>query len=152
MHGLRGVLKVFSYTEPREAILDYQPWLLGETRDPVNIEAGQRHGKSLIVAIPGVDSPESARAWVGRKIRIERSRLPAAGEGSYYWTDLIGLEARTRQGISLGRVAKMMETGANDVMVIVGDRERLVPFVPGRYVLEVNMDEGWLEVDWDPEF
>jgi 16S rRNA processing protein RimM len=152
VHGVRGRVKVFSYTEPREAIFQYQPWRLGDATEPVEVIDGRRHGKALLAALPGVDSPERARSLVGSEIRVRREQLPDPGEQQYYWADLLGLEVRTPDGESLGRIERMMETGANDVMVVTGDRERLVPFVLGRYVRQVNLEDGFLEVDWDPEF
>lgn len=152
VHGVRGWVKVHSYTEPREAILDYAPWLVGETRDEIVVEDGRRHGKTVLARLPGVTNPEAARDWVGREIAVRRSQLPATEEGSFYWSDLVGLEVHTPDGQRLGRVERMMETGANDVMVVSGDRERLIPFVTGEFVKDVDLDAGRIEVDWDPEF
>ena len=152
VHGVRGWVKIFSYTDPREAILDYAPWLVGETREEVRVDDGQRHGKTVLAHLPGVDTPEQARAWVGREIAVRRSQLPEAEAGHYYWSDLLGLEVHTTAGDVLGRVERMMETGANDVMVVAGERERLIPFVSGEFVKEVDLAAGRIEVDWDPEF
>ncbi len=151
VHGLKGWVKVHSHTDPREAILDYQPWLLGEDQREVRIAGGQPHGKTLIAALPGVDGPEQARALVGQVIRFPRGALPESGEGSWYWSDLVGLEVINRDGISLGRVIKMIETGANDVMVLAGERERLVPFVNEQVVRSVDLDNGTIHVDWHPD-
>jgi 16S rRNA processing protein RimM len=152
VHGVHGRVKVFSYTEPREAIFAYQPWRVGDSAEPMEIIEGRRHGKTLLAVLPGVENPEQARRLVGSEIRVRREQLPDPGEQSYYWADLLGLEVRTTGGEALGRIERMMETGANDVMVVSGDRERLVPFVPGRYVRRVDLEEGFLEVDWDPDF
>lgn len=135
-----------------EAILQYQPWLLGEEKKPVKIEDGRVQGKGLAVLLPGFEDREQAAALVGTQIFVGRDQLPATAKNEYYWSDLEGLEVKTTLGQSLGRVAKLMETGANDVLVVRGDRERLVPFVQGQYVTRVDLEGGVIEVDWDPEF
>lgn len=154
VHGLRGWVKVYSYTDPREAILDYQPWRLGapgEAAREVRLERGQPHGKTLIVALPGVETSEQGRALVGQEIRFPRSELPEAGKDSWYWSDLIGLSVVNDEGVSLGTVKQMIETGANDVMVLQGERERLVPFVNERVVKSVDLDAREIRVDWHPD-
>lgn len=158
VHGLKGWVKVFSYTEPREAILAYQPWWIAARGDAgggegraVRVERGQPHGKTVIAALPGVGTPEQARALVGREIRVRRDQLPATEAGSWYWNDLIGLDVVNLEGTPLGRVEKMIETGANDVMVLAGERERLVPFVNGQVVHAVDLDQGLIRVDWHPD-
>lgn len=152
VHGLKGWIKVHSWTQPREAILEYQPWLLGEGLEPVRILEGQVHGKGLIARLPGVDDREQALALVRQEISVRREQLPALDSDSYYWADLEGLEVATEGGQPLGRIARMMETGANDVMIVAGDRERLIPFVPGEYVKQVDLHAGRVIVDWDPDF
>lgn len=151
VHGIRGWVKVHSFTQPVEAILEYRPWLMGEELEAVEIRAGRPQGKTLVAQLPGVEDPEAARAWVGKTIAVERARLPGLPRDSYYWADLEGLEVRTVAGQVLGRVATLIETGANDVLVVRGERERLIPFVPGRYVKRVALQAGLIEVDWDPE-
>lgn len=154
VHGLKGWVKVHSYTDPREAILDYQPWRLGapgEAAREVHLERGQPHGKTLIAALPGVETPEQGRALVGQEIRFPRSELPEAGKDSWYWSDLIGLSVVNEEGVSLGTVKQMIETGANDVMVLEGERERLVPFVNERVVKSVDLDAQEIRVDWHPD-
>ncbi len=78
--------------------------------------------------------------------------MPASEDGSWYWMDLIGLQVVTTGGVVLGQVTGLVETGANDVLVVQGERERLVPFVIDQYVKRVDLDAGLIEVDWDPEF
>lgn len=146
---------MYSWTRPREGIFDYQPWLLGPEMTPVEVTAGQRHGKSLIASLPGVDSPEQARTLMRQTIAVRRDQLPPAEEGSYYWADLIGLDVVTTGGEALGAIARMMETGAHDVMVVRGGpdgRERLIPFVIDRFVKRVDLAGNRLEVDWDADW
>jgi 16S rRNA processing protein RimM len=152
VHGVKGWVKVHSWTRPMEAILQYQPWLLGEDKKPVKIIDGRKQGKGLAALLPGIDDRDQAATLVGSQIFARRDQLPATAEDEYYWSDLEGLEVTTTEGVLLGRVEKLMETGANDVLVIRGNREHLVPFVPGQYVKRVDLEGGVIEVDWDPEF
>ena len=152
VHGIKGWVKVHSWTRPMEAILGYQPWLLGNEQSPVEIIDGRKQGKGLVALIPGYEDRDQAASLVGQQIRVGRGDLPATAEGEFYWSDLEGLEVHTTSGEVLGRVERLMETGANDVLVIRGDREHLVPFVQGRYVKRVDLAAGLIEVDWDPEF
>lgn len=151
VHGLKGWVKVFSYTDPRSAILDYQPWrLVKEGGEPrvVTIERGQPHGKTIIAVLPGVTSPETARALIGSEIRLPRDDLPESEAGTWYWSDLQGLAVINREGVQLGTVKQMIETGANDVMVLAGERERLIPFVLERVVDRVDLAAREIHVDW----
>ena len=152
VHGIKGWVKVHSWTRPMEAILGYRPWLLGEQKSPVKIIDGRKQGKGLVALLPGFEDREQAIKLVGQQIFVERDQLPPTDEGEYYWTDLEGLEVHTTNGNVLGRVDRLMETGANDVLVIRGEREHLVPFVQGQYVKRVDLEGGLIEVDWDPEF
>lgn len=135
-----------------EAILQYQPWLLGEDKKPVRIVDGRKQGKGVAALLPGFEDREQAATLVGVQIFVRRDQLPATEKDEYYWSDLEGLEVKTTKGELLGRVEKLMETGANDVLVIRGNREHLVPFIQGQYVTRVDLEDGMIEVDWDPEF
>ncbi len=152
VHGIKGWVKVHSWTRPMEAILDYQPWLLGEQEKSVKILDGRKQAKGLVACLPGIEDREQAIALVGQQIFVRRDQMPATAENEYYWSDLEGLEVRTSKGELLGTVERLMETGANDVLVIRGQREHLVPFVQGQYVIRVDLDGGTIEVDWDPDF
>ena len=135
-----------------EAILEYQPWLLGEDKRPVKIIDGRKQGKGLAALLPGFEDREQAATLVGSQIFVGRDQLPATDDDEYYWSDLEGLEVHTTKGEVLGRVERLMETGANDVLVIRGEREHLVPFIQGQYITRVDLEDGLIEVDWDPEF
>jgi len=152
VHGIKGWVKVHSWTRPMEAILDYQPWLLGEDKRSVKIVDGRKQGKGMAALLPGYDNREQAVALVGQQIFVNRDQMPATASDEYYWSDLEGLEVHTTGGELLGRVERLMETGANDVLVIRGQREHLVPFIQGQYVTRVDLEGGVIEVDWDPEF
>jgi 16S rRNA processing protein RimM len=154
VHGLQGWVKLRSHTDPIDRILDYQPWLLrtrGSERAVAGVE-GRLQGKGLMVHLPGADDRDAAEALVGSEIWVDRERLPPAAPGEYYWIDLEGLEVVTVEGRALGRVHHMMATGANDVMAVHGDRERLIPFLQPDVVTAVDLEAGRITVDWDAEF
>lgn len=154
LFGVRGWVKVFSNTQPREGIANYSPWQLrlgNEWRSFV-VEQGQSQGKGVIVKLEGVDDRDAAAALMGADIAIWREQLPPPAEGEIYWADLEGLEVVTVAGQALGRVSHLLETGANDVLVVRGERERLIPFVRGQVVTDIDLDGGRLVVDWDPDF
>lgn len=152
--GVQGWVKIRSHTEPRDAIFRYQPWQLrtrGSERELRGV-SGKTQGQGLVARIPGVDTREAAEALIGSEIYVPRSVLPPAKPGEYYWVDLEGLAVSTVDGVELGTVSRVLPTGANDVLVVQGDRERLVPFVLEQYVVSVDLDAGRIVVDWDPEF
>lgn len=154
LFGVKGWIKVFSFTEPRENIGAYPCWHLelDGQRLAVRVEACQAHGKGVVAKLAGMEDRDEAAPWVGAQISVPRAELPAPEPGRYYWADLEQLEVRTTGGISLGRVDHLLTTGAHDVMVVRGERERLIPFVTGQTVQEVDLDRGVIIVDWEPEF
>ena|SRR6056297_1591205 len=154
LFGVRGWVKLWSYTDPARNLLDYRDIELGQggAWRKTRLVEGRPHGEGLVGRFEGAADRDSAAALVGAELAVPRERLPATGEGEYYWADLVGLEVVNREGVGLGRVERMMATGANDVMVVSGERERLLPFLPGRFVDEVDLDGGRIVVDWDPEF
>ena len=152
--GVRGELKLLSWTDPRDAIFKYQPWILtsGDSQREVSGVRGRDTGKLLVAVFPGFESREQAEALKGSEIWVSRSQLPPPKPGEYYWVDLEGLAVQTVEGVALGTVSHLFDTGANPVIVISGERERLVPFVTDQYVKSVDFDAGLIVVDWDPDF
>jgi 16S rRNA processing protein RimM len=154
LHGLHGWLKVLSYTEPPENILAYAKWqLLSESGCRVlAVTAGRAQGRRVLARLENVSDRDQAAALVGADIAVTRAELPATEHGEYYWSDLEGLNVRNLAGETLGTVTRLFATGANDVMVVSGERERLLPFVHGTVVKEVDLAGGEIRVDWDAEF
>lgn len=152
VHGVKGWVKIHSLTEPREAIFEYQPWLLGESLEEVRISQGKKHGSRLIALFENINDREAAEELVTRPIAAYRDQFPETEDGEYYWMDLVGLAVKLEDGTVLGEVSNLLATGANDVLVVKGDRERLVPFVQGQYVKKVDLENGEIVVDWDPDF
>ena len=153
-HGVRGWLRVSSFTVPPDNILGYQPWSLhvGGAWRCVQVEAAERRGESFLCRFAGVADRDAAAALRGALVAVPGAALPALDEGEYYWRDLIGLDVATVAGTALGRVENLMETGANDALVARdGQRERLIPFV-GHVVRAVDLQGGVIVVDWDADF
>ena len=153
--GVKGWVKIRSDTEPRDNILHYSPWYLHQHDNWASrrVVASQRQSKGLIVQFEGITDRDSAATLVGCDIGVLRAQLPPAAEGEYYWADLIGLRVRNRHGEDLGRVIRLLETGANDVLVVQdGDQEHLIPYVTGYYVLRVDPAAGYIDVDWERDF
>jgi 16S rRNA processing protein RimM len=152
--GVKGWLKVQSYTEPRDNIVGFGAWTLrmnGVDHD-FEVEDGHSHAGSVVAKLHGIDDREQAREWIGADIVVARERLPALEEGELYWTDLEGLEVRTTTGIVLGKVDHLLATGGNDVLVLDSVPQRLIPFVVGAVVKEVDLEAGRIVVDWSPDY
>ncbi|MDH5516578.1 MAG: ribosome maturation factor RimM [Gammaproteobacteria bacterium] len=154
VYGVKGWVKLFSDTEPRDGILDYKRCFLKEKGQwrPLEITQGRMQGKGVVAKIKGCDDRDQAMLLIGSEIAITDDQLAELADDEYYWKDLIGLSVINQDNVNLGTVGEMMETGANDVMIVEGDRQRLIPFTQGHTVQQVNLDEKIIRVDWDPEF
>jgi 16S rRNA processing protein RimM len=153
--GVKGWVKVYSFTEPRENILNYSPWVLrkGSELKTVEVLEGGLQGKAVVACLANITDRDMAASLGGYEIIIDSALLPEPEEGEYYWRDLTGLRVETEQGIALGVVDYLLETGANDVLVVKdGDKERLIPFLQGQFVKSIDLETGLMIVDWDPEF
>ncbi|MDM8546099.1 ribosome maturation factor RimM [Candidatus Venteria ishoeyi] len=150
LYGVKGWVKIFSHTRPRENILDYSPWLIQSK--PVVLEQGRVHGKGIVAKLSGVDDRDAASLLLQQDICIRREQLPTSAADEYYWVDLVGLKVINQQDIVLGDVSSLFETGANDVLVVKGDKEHLIPFLPGDVILDIDLDTGIMQVDWDADF
>ena len=152
--GIRGWVKVHADTEYTDSLFDYPVWWLGKDGawTACRFEDGAVQPKALVAKLEGVADRERAESLKGAQVAIPRAEMPEPDEGEYYWTDLIGLAVINRSGESLGKVTRLMETGAHDVLVADdGKTERLIPFVE-HYVGKVDLASGTVEVDWDPDF
>jgi 16S rRNA processing protein RimM len=154
IHGVDGWVKLESWTEPRLRIFSYRPWRLTLAGSEFEAASAQGHeqGKGMVAKLPGCDDRDAAARLIGATIQVPRSALPKPKRGEYYWTDLEGLAVVTVDGVDLGKVSHLFATGANDVLVVHGERERLIPFATGQFVKEVDLKAGRITVDWDPEF
>lgn len=152
-HGLKGWLKLYAFTESAEHILDYQPWRLkGPTGERVIVcDAHRFQGQQLVVHVTGFDSREAIISLINQEVYISLDQLPRLPKDQYYWQDLIGLRVTNLEGCQLGVVASMMATGANDVMMLDGDKPRCVPYLPKQVIQRIDLIEGVMLVDWPAE-
>lgn len=144
-------------------VVRYSPWFLRQDgrESARRVLAGQAHGDGVVASLEGIDDRDAAAALVGAEIEVDRAALgpalrgeagPAGSPGEFFWVDLQGMEVRTRDGVSLGVVDHLFETGANDVMVVVGAGRHLIPFLYGSVVQAVDGDRRVITVDWDPDY
>ena len=153
--GVRGELKLESFTEPKSAILSYQPWVLRDAQGRERVLDGARGretSKGLVAVFPGVVDRDAAEALRGSELWVSRSALPPPQPGEYYWVDLEGLRVVNTEGADFGTVSHLFSTGANDVLVARGDRERMIPFLEPDYIKAVDFAAGVVTVDWDADF
>lgn len=158
--GVRGWVKLRSFTRPVENLLDYPRWwLVHQGREfPATMIDGRMHGDGLVAQISDehghpVDDRDVAAALIGAEIHVERDELPEPEEGQYYWFDLVGNQVRNEQGVELGEVDSVTSNGAQDVLVLKqGEVERLIPFVKGPIIKSVDLDQKLIVADWQPDF
>ncbi|MEE4245537.1 MAG: ribosome maturation factor RimM [Kangiellaceae bacterium] len=160
--GVKGGVKVFSYTQPRLNILNYNPWLLnidGQWQS-VKVLDGRQQGKSIAVTLEGIDDRNQAEAMAGIKVGIESSQLPELESDEFYWRDLEGMAVVNSEGVEFGTITHLIETGSNDVMVVKETieqsqgkkrQERMIPFTADA-VLNVDAAERIVTVEWDADF
>ena len=177
-HGIQGWVRVNSYTEPLENLLSYSPWFLSANERPLQtaqladflpgtrqdlrataeVEEGRHHGRGLIVRLKDCDNRNQAERLRGLCIQIEEEQLPILDAEDFYWKDLIGLKVFNQQGRLLGEVQRLMETGANDVLVVCStedsedQRQRMIPWLPGQVVARVDLETSALTVDWELDY
>lgn len=159
VHGIRGEIKVYSFTDPLDNLLDYRCWILqrdGERKE-VELVSGRLQGKVLVAKLRGLDDREVARTYAGFEICVPRALLPSLDDGEYYWYQLQGLRVINQDGQLFGRIDHLLETGANDVLVVkpcpgsLDDRERLLPYTE-QCVQRIDLAGGEMQVIWDAEF
>ena len=161
LHGVQGALRIKSFCVPPERVFSYKPWtIVRPERDgvqsaelknvsPIKIRGG---GTTLVARISEIEDRDQAALWVGALIRVPKSSLPKLDVGEYYWSELVGLRVKTLSDVDLGVVESLFATGSNDVMVVRGDRERLLPYLPGQCVINIDIQAGSMLVDWDADF
>ena len=152
-YGVRGWVNVQPDTEMLDGLFDYPVWWIqadGVWRE-FSVEEAKVHGDHLVARLAGVLDRDQAFRLKGKPIAVPREQLPEPDEDEYYWSDLIGLEVENLQQLNLGRITDVFATGANDVMVVNGERERLIPYVE-QVVQQVDIDAKRMIVDWDADF
>lgn len=161
--GVHGWVKIFSHTEPRDNILKYDPWLIKQKDGwkSISLIKGRKQGKTIVAQLEKIDDRELAHAMIGCEIAIQVNQLKKLDDNDYYWRELTGLTVINTQGIEFGKVASMMATGANDVIVVKlnadlaskqKESEILIPYLLDSVIKEVNLEDRLIRVDWDEEF
>lgn len=153
-HGIKGFLTVISFTEPRENILQYKDWHAFINRQwlPLKLLQLDVNNKSILALVEGYQQREEAARLTNVEIAVKRTQLPTLQQGEYYWYQLMGMQVITLEGHVLGNVSDMMSTGSNDVLVVVGEKRHLIPYLPGKSVIEISDSQGKITVDWDKDF
>jgi 16S rRNA processing protein RimM len=151
--GVKGWVKIQVFTEALDSLLEYPAWWVGHDGHwrELRVEEAEVHVRTLVARLAGCDDRDAAAALTGAQVAVPRGELPEPEPGEYYWSDLQGLRVANLQGEELGTVSHLFETGANDVLVVKGERERLIPFVD-TYVVKVDLARGELVVDWEADF
>lgn len=160
-YGVLGWLKVFSFTEEKNAIFNYSPWFIkqaGQWKE-LKIESHRPHNKEIIAKIEGIYDRDEAALLTNAEIYVSSSQFKPLDNGEYYWKDLVGCKVVTTSGYDLGIVTELLETGSNDVLVVkanVNDafnqKERLIPFLDGDCIKQVDLNQKMIQADWDPAF
>lgn len=155
-HGVKGWIRVNSFTEPADNLLDYQPWLVrrkGESEGKLMTYAkAEYHAKGIVVLLENITDRDVVAQYTQSEILVDRSVLPVLSDNEFYWNDLEGLSVLTSEGVLLGKVDHLLETGSNDVLVIKGEKQHLIPYLMGDIVLNVDLTSKTILVNWDPEF
>jgi len=155
VHGIKGWLKIQSFSSPPENILNYPSWIItnkGE-EDFYSIEQGRKQNNKIVVKLEKIDDRNTAESLINSKIQILRSDLPKLSNDNYYWSDLVGLSVLNSEETVIGKIESLIETGANDVMVIITlkDERILIPFVMHEIIKEVNVELSYIKIDWSIE-
>jgi 16S rRNA processing protein RimM len=156
--GVKGWVKVFSYTEPRTNILQYSPIYMARHNDwiEVKVSGGHMQGKGVVMGLENVTDRDQVQPLIGSELAIKRTQLKPAQDDEFYWADLVGLKVVNLNNESLGQVDHLLETGANDVLVLkqanAEAEERLIPFVMDEVVKSVDLDNHIIQVDWELDY
>ncbi|WJG08144.1 ribosome maturation factor RimM [Aliiglaciecola sp. LCG003] len=158
-YGVKGWVKITTYTDETTGVFDYAPWLLGEAAKEYTVDSWRTHGKGVVAKLIGVETRDDAESIKNLDISIKAEQLPQLADDDYYWRDLVGMQVVTLNGYGLGVVKELFETGANDVMLVkansndaFGQKERMLPFIREQVIKEVNVQAKTITVDWDPGF
>ena len=154
-HGIKGWLKIQSFSSPPENILNYPSWIINNQgeEDFYSIEQGRKQNNKIVVKLENINDRNTAESLINSKIQIQRSDLPKLSNENYYWSDLVGLSVLNSEEKVIGKIESLIETGANDVMVIITlkDERILIPFVMHEIIKEVNVELNYIKIDWSIE-
>lgn len=153
-HGIKGFVTVHSFTDPRDNILRYTDWhaYIGKQWQPLKLLRVEINDKTILAQIEGYHEREQVADLTNIEIAIRREQLPTLKPGEYYWHELIGMNVVNQQGASLGKVVEIMPTGANDVLIVEGEKRHLIPYLPDQFIADINSSQRLITVDWDADF
>jgi 16S rRNA processing protein RimM len=153
-HGIKGFVTVHSFTDPRDNILRYTDWhvFLNNTWQPVKLLCVEVQNKAIIAQIEGYPERELVSRLTNAEIAIQKEQLAELEAGEYYWHQLIGMKVINQKGESFGTVIEVIPTGANDVLIVEGEKRYLIPYLPGQFIIEINDCQQVITVDWDVDF
>lgn len=158
-YGVKGWVKITTYTDEIQGVFDYSPWLLGDGKKEYTVDHWKTHNKGVVAKLIGVETRDDAESIKNLDVSIKAEMLPELADDDYYWRDLVGMQVMTDKGYNLGVVKELFETGANDVMLVkanlndaFGQKERMLPFLREQVIKEVDMQAKTITVDWDPGF
>jgi 16S rRNA processing protein RimM len=152
--GIQGWVKVLTFTEYVDSLLEYQTWYIGNEQSwrPVKVLESNVHGKLVVAKLEGIPDRTAAEKYKGELIAVSRDDMPEQQEGEYYWSDLIGLTVVNVEGHEFGTVDSLLETGANDVLVVKGESgETLMPFIAS-VIQQVDLNNKTIRVDWQADY
>lgn len=157
MFGIKGWLKVFSHCRPKEQILDYKNWQLRSSAGVAQyqLQQGKLHSNGIVIKFKYIDDRNQAALFKGSEIWVAKSELSDLNDDEFYWFQLEGLQVENIQGEVLGKVTRMMETGANDVMVVkdaAAKEEILIPYVREQVIKQVSLEQKTITVDWQKDY
>ncbi len=158
-YGVKGWVKVTTYTDEIEGVFDYTPWLLGDAGKEYTVDHWRTHNKGVVAKLVGVETRDDAESIKNLDVSIKAQQLPQLADDEFYWRELVGMKVVTESGYDLGVVKEMFETGANDVMLVranpndaFGQKERMLPYLYEQVIKKVDKQARTIAVDWDPGF
>ena len=151
-HGIKGWVKVISFTDPIENILSYKKWTISDnqTEKTYCLEDSRIQGNKIVIKLEGVNNRDDADLLKNLQIEINRSDLPKLEENSYYWEDLVDFNVIDIKGMHVGKVDSLFRTGSNDVLVIINETKQrlLIPFIMEEVIKYVDLDKELISIDW----
>lgn len=156
-YGIKGWVKVYSYTDPIDNIRSYHPWYLKRSDgwEEIEVLQSRRQGKGIVAQLANCATRDDAEGFIGAEIAVPASILAELDDGEYYWSQLQGLAVINTENQRFGVVRHLLETGANDVLVVQADaasidsQERLIPYLVDKVIKSIDPEAGEIIIDWD---
>ena len=153
-HGINGFVKIHSFTEPADNILNYQPWLVKQGKNWVSktFDKVEKRNKFYIAKMEDCQDRNDAEKYVNCEIATHKDHLPKLNESEFYWHELIDMTVINKEQITLGKVTQVLQTGSNDVLIIDGEKRHLIPFLLENFIIKIDRKKSEITVDWDIDF